>query len=1292
MDRRIEARLSAIAARYRQLAFWNTMTVGWLLVFAWTFLIYFASRDLGNTLAAAGLAILFLLIACFRRASLAGSLEHAALEVERHFPDLQARLLTAMEQKRHWPDGYGFLQQKLLEETLTHANIHSWDDIVPKRQLRVAGITNGLLAAIFLSALSFLSFASPIAVDRQDDLQLAAAGEVYKVTVEPGNVERERGTDLVVLARFQDKLPEEVTLIAGEQTIPMSKSMLADPVFAARVVNLQADLRYHVVFGSQQSAEYTVKVFEYPALEQMDARIEYPQYTSLEPAVIEDTLRVSAVEGSHLTLSLFLNKPVAQARLVADDREPIEFASTDQPKMMQARHQLLQSGRYQLELVDAEGRKNRDEVEISLEALPNLPPELQVQFPSRDLRVSPLEEIALQASVWDDFGVNRYGLSYSLPGAEPVSLELGQGAAAKEKKQLDHLLALESLSVKPDQLVSYYFWAEDIGPDGSLRRVLSDMFFAEVRHFEEIFRQGQQPPGGGGGGQMAGGAAQQAGNLAEIQKQIVNATWKMIREFTEPRENLAVLRQSQESAIEQLEQLKEQTRHPRAGEIIKGIEENMREAVRELSAAADTLEQEHLEPALIAEQKAYQGLLSLRAREHQVVRGQQQAGGGGGGGGASQQQLQQLELDNEQNRYETRNQANAAQQNQQQREDNQVLNRLRELAQRQKDLNQRLKELVAALQEAKTQEEQEKLQRELKRLRDEEREILRDVDQLRERMQQPENQSRMAEANQQLEQTRSSVREASKALEEGMVPQALAEGTRAQRSLQDLQEDFRKRTSNQFADAMKQMQQQAAELDATQKNLAEQLRDDSKKNTLRDDGQRQQLAEELKEQKKRLESLLEHMKEVVEEAESSEPLLSKQLYDSYRRTHQQKIDQALEQASELTRLGFTREAQQPEEYASSAIDQLHRDVDKAASSILGDETEALRRAKQEVEELRRQLQQELARATGQPDPQAETGQDRNGNQDSPPGQNSQSGNRRDGQTSQPGEGRDGQPSQQEGTERQPGGSPSGARPEDGERESSERSGGRPDGKREPSERSGAQNGRGGQQPQESQDQRQAGGSREPSDRNSDSQREGQQADRSEQQTNQQSDEQSNQQGQSGQAGSSGQRGQASPENNNGRGQGGQQPSDSPEGQGSETGDGQQSRSFTRSNQGPRFFEGGMSEGPGGPIAGQGYREWSDRLRDVEEMLQDPQMRSRVAQIRDRARSMRVDIKRHSKEPNWSLVEKMIAQPLTELSQQIEFELAKREETNPLAPIDRDPVPRQFSELVRRYYQRLSSGK
>ena len=60
----------------------------------------------------------------------------------------------------------------------------------------------------------------------------------------------------------------------------------------------------------------------------------------------------------------------------------------------------------------------------------------------------------------------------------------------KKKLDADHLLELESLKVEPDQLVSYFFWAEDVGPDGETRRVESDMFFAEVRPFEEIFREG----------------------------------------------------------------------------------------------------------------------------------------------------------------------------------------------------------------------------------------------------------------------------------------------------------------------------------------------------------------------------------------------------------------------------------------------------------------------------------------------------------------------------------------------------------------------------------------------------------------------------------------------------------------------------------------------------------------------------------------------------------------------------------------------------------------------------------
>ena len=106
---------------------------------------------------------------------------------------------------------------------------------------------------------------------------------------------------------------------------------------------------------------------------------------------------------------------------------------------------------------------------------------------------------------------------------------------------------------------------------------------------------------------------------------------------------------------------------------------------------------------------------------------QGQGGGGGGGSGRSQQQLNQLDLTEEDNLYETQSQATGSQ-DAQQNDSLQNLNRLKDLARRQEDLNERLQELQTALTEAENQDEREALERELKRLRDEQRRMLEDMD------------------------------------------------------------------------------------------------------------------------------------------------------------------------------------------------------------------------------------------------------------------------------------------------------------------------------------------------------------------------------------------------------------------------------------------------------------------------------------------------------------------------------------------------------------------------------------
>ena len=90
------------------------------------------------------------------------------------------------------------------------------------------------------------------------------------------------------------------------------------------------------------------------------------------------------------------------------------------------------------------------------------------------------------------------------------------------------------------------------------------------------------------------------------------------------------------------------------------------------------------------------------------------------------------------------------------------------------------------------------------------------------------------------------------------------------------------------------------------------------------------------------------------------------------------------------------------------------------------------------------------------------------------------------------------------------------------------------------------------------------------------------------------------------------------------------------------------------------------------------------------MIDVPELRNEVARVLDRARAMRSELKRHSKTPQWPLVKSEISGPLNEVRNRVAEELARREKSDSLVPIDRDPVPTKYSDLVRRYYEKLGN--
>lgn len=1081
--------------------------------------------------------------------------------IESRFPELEQRLLTALSQSDQAP---GYLQQRVIQEVKDHSRAHDWSRVVPRRPMmfsRLCGLGASAVLLFVLGRQAVIDSAAPAPLAGPD----VAIGTV---TVEPGDTELERGTSLVVTARFPGtEVPESARLIridaAGQQQIETMSRNLSDPVWGVFLSSVTDTFRYRVVTPNWSSAEFSVDVFEYPALVRSDANLGYPDYTQLPERRIEDTVRVAAIEGTRVTWICYVNKQVERAVLVdeAGEQTPL-LPDPAFPGAVVATLELRETERRKLQLTDAAGRHNKFPPELIARVLPNQPPQLRLTA-FGDVTVSPLEELPLEAQVSDDVGVAQVGLSYSLDGASANEIVLGTDVPRAATASLRHLVELEKLRAEPDQLFAYHFWAEDVGPDGELRRTNSDLFFAEVRPLEQIFREGQ-PPAGGEQPQPAGG--QQAAELAELQKEIINGTWRVIREHARDSasqtlsESIDLLVESQQTALSQLQAVASQVRDPESQRYVEQVAEQMRAAVTSLESAAVSGDPQPLNAALRAEQMAYAGLLKLRTREFQVSRNRSAQGQSGGASqGQLQQQLNQLELEQDENRYEAERKAQAAsQEEQQQREIRQILSRLRELARRQQDVNQQLAELQSALQQAQTEQEQQEIQRRLKRLREQQQDLLRQTDELAERMQQGQQREQLRQANEQLRETRQHVQQASQALQQQQPGQALSAGRRAERQFEEMRDEFRRQAAGQFDEALQQMRDAAQQIQQQQADLSQrlsQLDDPQSSPGLRSDANDQAIEDRLQQQRDRLESLLQQMQQTVEEAEVAEPLLAQNLYEAFRRTRQQQVDQQLQQTSELVQQGFVTQARQVERQAGAKLEELKQDIDQAAESVLGEEAKALERALAEVEALDREVTREIT-----------------------------AGRRQATDTADPA---DVAEASTEGSD--PSAGPASGSPPD------------------PSLPAAAS----------------------------------------------QSAASESAASQSAAAGSS-----AGP--------------------------------AAEADQ--RDLSDLFPSDQSAPIAGDGFRDWSDRLRDVEEMVGDPQLRNRAAQIRDRARGIRRDLSRNDQPPRWELVEELIARPLRELRREIAQQLLRRSaDRNASVPIDRDPVPAQFSDAVRRYYESLGSG-
>src|SRR5207245_89781 len=120
----------------------------------------------------------------------------------------------------------------------------------------------------------------------------------------------------------------------------------------------------------------------------------------------------------------------------------------------------------------------------------------------------------------DGYGIDRLDLVYSVRGTaeKSVPLTIARGSQTATGR---HTLFLEDLNVQPGDFISYYVRARDLTRGTRPNEARSDIFFLEVKPYEQEFTLAQSAGGLPGGGQSG------IDDLVNAQKQIVVSTWKL---------------------------------------------------------------------------------------------------------------------------------------------------------------------------------------------------------------------------------------------------------------------------------------------------------------------------------------------------------------------------------------------------------------------------------------------------------------------------------------------------------------------------------------------------------------------------------------------------------------------------------------------------------------------------------------------------------------------------------------------------------------------------------------------
>ncbi|MEC7605059.1 MAG: hypothetical protein VYD68_00740, partial [Pseudomonadota bacterium] len=925
--------------------------------------------------------------------------------VEDHIPDLEQRLLTSLEfNEDDLKYGRAGVSQQFIQQLWEDAQTHvaeqqrEVETVAPAQQswitLATAVTVVSVISAVFLNSESLLKsgarLAWPFAIS--EPLAVAEFLPEIEISVEPGDLELQRGSSLTIIARVSNATPDSIELRLQDdnvnwQAVSMSRdgSGSNSATYSYFIPSLQVDTTYYVAFeerGQQSSPQYQINLFDLPQIEQINLAFDYPDYTQLTDVTEEDSGDMIVPEGTQVSLSIQFNKAIATARVEFEqsyrDSEEVGSELPAYPDLDleidgdvgSASFTVTQDGVYRIFATDLAGLEGQEPLDYFIRAIEDAPPELSLRRPGRDQEVMPLEEVVLEVDASDDYGLSEFALNYSVVGSDEVEVDFLSEANVRNVSGSE-LIYLEDLEVEPGDFVSYFLTLADNNGLNGPAEVISDIYFLQIVPTDQEFRRN---PGMSGGQGAGGGQGGDSSALVSVQKDIIAATWKLRNRQSQvsPEEfgaDAGIIAESQREATGRarmsIDRLAERLNF--SDDTYDSAVENLSLAIEQMNLAVSELDKVQITSALQPEQRALQYILKAEANINRTNISMQQGGGGGGGGSAQQEredlrELFEMEMGQLENRYETPNsRGGASQQNQQE------IDKLEELARRQEGLTRAQRNL--ARREDQMTEEQKR--RELDRLMRQQEQLSREVAQLAQQMSrgqqsgQSSPQSASGSSTSAAQQRESAVQRAAQQMREAAESDSASiAAARSQKALENLRQQQQRlneqgeRSVNQLAQNLGQRGQQLLQ---QQRQLQERIAETSRqqglgqtRQSVRNDESLQELIQAQQQQQRDLEEIEDMLRAIIARGSNEDQRLMSQAQEASRDLRP--IREEMSTSSRVLRNGMVNLAVDIEEEIEDQLEELADSLAGLNPANQGSESDQLQRAAEDAENLREQVE------------------------------------------------------------------------------------------------------------------------------------------------------------------------------------------------------------------------------------------------------------------------------------------------------------------------------------------------